>query len=275
MISHDTPLQTFSVDTVTLPAAAEPAEPAIDAPQAGTAVVEPMASQADETASSGGGFISLAGGIIIVLVAVGLAYLWQHLQQLVKDTAALRQSLDRLSSERLSEQNAADGLRQDVATLRQEIDALQRQVERLEARPVSPVEPMPSTDQTRLVSPAAEEFPAKRAAPTAPSVKYASLQAPDAKGVLRFAERTMSDTPSEQKMFELLLDHEAGTGTYRVNMSATRLILQDLLMFKDFVKPFTFSGDAARAKIENVADGHIVRQDGFWVVERLLEVNIS
>lgn len=106
-------------------------------------------------------------------------------------------------------------------------------------------------------------------------IKYATLQSPDENGVLRFSERTMVDSPTAQKMFQIEYDTTTGTGTYRINTAAMNLILGDLQMFKEFVKPFTFSGDSTTAIIKDKIPGKIVKQGAYWLVEELLEISIN
>lgn len=105
-------------------------------------------------------------------------------------------------------------------------------------------------------------------------VKYATLQSPDENGVLRFSERGMVDNPSSQKMFILEIDCASGSGIYRLNPSAMELILADLQMFQDFVKPFSFSGTSSNATIKDKVPGKIIRKGNYWVVEEPLEISI-
>ncbi len=104
--------------------------------------------------------------------------------------------------------------------------------------------------------------------------KYATLQSPDENDILRFSERSMIETPSPQKMFLIEIDTQLGIGTYRINPSAKSLIISDLQMFRDFVKPFTFSGDSVNATIQDKTPGKISKHGNFWVVEELLEIII-
>lgn len=106
-------------------------------------------------------------------------------------------------------------------------------------------------------------------------IKFATLQSPDENGILRFSERSMIENSSPQKMFLVEIDTIRGIGTYRINPSAKNLILGDLQMFRDFVKPFTFSGDSVNATIQDKIPGKISKQGNFWVVEELLEISIN
>lgn len=111
--------------------------------------------------------------------------------------------------------------------------------------------------------------------PTQYQIKFATLQSPDENGILRFSERSMIENSSPQKMFLLEIDTVRGIGTYRINPSAKGLILGDLQMFQDFVKPFNFSGDSINATIQDKVPGKISRQGNFWVVDELLEISIN
>lgn len=106
-------------------------------------------------------------------------------------------------------------------------------------------------------------------------IKFATLQSPDENGILRFSERSMIENASPQKMFLVEIDTIRGIGTYRINPSAKNLILGDLQMFRDFVKPFTFSGDSVNATIQDKIPGKISKQGNFWLVEELLEISIN
>lgn len=85
----------------------------------------------------------------------------------------------------------------------------------------------------------------------------------------------MVESSSPQKMFVLELDMQAGSGTYRVNQDAMRMILDDLQMFKDYVKPFSFSGNPTHAIILDKHLGKVTKQGAYWVVEAPLEMSIS
>lgn len=106
-------------------------------------------------------------------------------------------------------------------------------------------------------------------------IKFATLQSPDENGILRFSERSMIENSSPQKMFLVEIDTIRGIGTYRINPSAKNLILGDLQMFRDFVKPFTFRGDSIDATIQDKTPGRISKQGNYWVVEELLEISIN
>lgn len=106
-------------------------------------------------------------------------------------------------------------------------------------------------------------------------IRYATLQSPDEHGRLRFSERSMSNRPTPEKMFILELDSVKGTGTYRINKEAVPLILNDLQMFHDFVKPFSFSGNPMKAALKDKKEGRIIKSGDFWIVDELLEITIN
>lgn len=84
----------------------------------------------------------------------------------------------------------------------------------------------------------------------------------------------MVDEPSPKKMFLLGINPSTSSGTYRINPSAKKVILGNLQMFKDFVKPFAFFGNPENANIEDKQVGKIKKQGEFWVVEECLEISI-
>lgn len=108
-----------------------------------------------------------------------------------------------------------------------------------------------------------------------PVIKYATLQSPDDQGVLRFSERSMTDDPSPQKMFQVEINPQKGTGIYRINPQAVGFILSDLQMIRDFVKSFRFSGNPATATLVDKEPGKIVKNGSFWIVEEPLEIVIK
>lgn len=106
-------------------------------------------------------------------------------------------------------------------------------------------------------------------------IRYATLQAPDEHGRLRFSERSMSNNPTPEKMFILEIDSMGGTGVYRINPEAVSHILNDLQMFHDFVKPFSFSGNPMKATLKDKKEGRITKSGDFWIVDELLEITIK
>ena len=105
-------------------------------------------------------------------------------------------------------------------------------------------------------------------------IRYATLQAPDANGILRFAERSMSEVVTDQKMFEIELDTATGTGEYRINQSAKSLLLGDLQQLRDFVEPFTTNGNTPAQRIIDVKPGKIHQDGKFWIVDELAIIKI-
>lgn len=105
-------------------------------------------------------------------------------------------------------------------------------------------------------------------------IRYATLQAPDANGTLRFAERSMSEVVTDQKMFEIELDTATGTGEYRINQSAKSLLLGDLQQLRDFVEPFTTNGNTPAQRIIDVKPGKIHQDGKFWIVDELAIIKI-
>ena len=55
----------------------------------------------------------------------------------------------------------------------------------------------------------------------------------------------------------------------------TRMPFGPSSLARDFVKPFTFSGDSVNATIQDKIPGKISKQGNFWVVEELLEISIN
>jgi len=105
-------------------------------------------------------------------------------------------------------------------------------------------------------------------------VRYATLQAPDANGTLRFAERSMTAEVTDQKMFEIELDTATGTGEYRINQSAKSMLLNDLQQLRDFVEPFTTNGNTPAQRIIDVKPGKIHQDGKFWIVDELAIIKI-
>ena len=229
-------------------------QPMIDIRQSEPIVMQPVAEQAAQNES---GLFSVADLFIIALLVAALAFILFYVGKVAKRAKRQIDGIDGRTDMALSE------MKDEIASLRSQIaTGSPRQSVRYE-QPVKGVKTVTLANRESKKKSVSHE------------IRYASMQAPDGNGILRISERSMTTVSSQQKMFELELDMEAGTGVYRVNMDAKPLILQDLLMFKAFVKPFTFSGDVHRATIKNVKDGRIVRQDGFWVVEEPLEVKID
>lgn len=105
-------------------------------------------------------------------------------------------------------------------------------------------------------------------------IKYATLQAPDANGILRFAERSMTDEVTDQKMFEVELDTATGLGTYRINRTAMSLLMNDLQQLREFVEPFTVNGNISAQRIIDDKPGKIHQEGKFWIVDELAKIKI-
>ncbi|MDE5956977.1 MAG: hypothetical protein K2G78_01560 [Muribaculaceae bacterium] len=159
-----------------------------------------------------------------------------------------------------------------IQDLSSRINSLEQRIDNLGARraTVSVAHDIIDNPKHRNVVGNTEISPAK----TSRLVRYATLQAPDENGVLRFAERSMTEISSPEKMFLLEIDSASGTGEYRINPSAMQFILSDLQMFRDFVKPFSFSGNPATASIQDKTYGQIIKSGNYWVVSEKLEISI-
>lgn len=206
---------------------------------------------------------------LLVLLVVG--YLgWKLITSLKQEIDALREKNSDTSARIETLRSELNGLREELALAKRDmlnVSKLQSQRSNNEVvgtRYNENVQVQPAFVHERKI-----EVPG-----TGVYVKYATLQSPDNNGVLRFSERTMVDTPNPQKLFMLELDDTTGRGTYRVNQAAVSSITNDLLLFKDFVKPFSFSGDISDATIQDVRPGTLRKANGHWVVEDLLEIKI-
>ena len=104
-------------------------------------------------------------------------------------------------------------------------------------------------------------------------VFYANAQ--NSRSVVRFVERSMSDTPNSEKMFILNIDANSGQGTYTINPAAEAIILNDLQLFQTFVKPFSFTGSLSNAKIKVKTIGQIKKDGVAWIVTDLLEIDFD
>lgn len=128
--------------------------------------------------------------------------------------------------------------------------------------------------QTGLISGRNSSVSSKTVKPSTCIVRYATLQDPDANGVLRFAERSMSEEASEQKMFELELDTTTGIGTYHINHRAVSMLINDLQQLRDFVEPFTTNGKTSVQGIIDEKPGRIHQEGKFWIVDELAKIKI-
>lgn len=162
----------------------------------------------------------------------------------------------------------------------QTIEKLSNEVQILKSKPESTINSLPCKEIEPVIVPAVRDnknvdVTRENEKQNHLQIKFATLQSPDENGILRFSERSMIENSSPQKMFLVEIDTMRGIGTYRINPSAKSLILCDLQMFRDFVKPFTFSGESVNATIQDKIPGKITKQGNFWVVEELLEISIN
>lgn len=208
------------------------------------------------------------GGNLIAWIGVGLSVCigvlaWRLIDNLKKDVKKLRTYCD-VSKE------TNDKLIMRIDRLNEEINELNQKIVNIRNNvPTRNVETNPHGTHTEY-----ERKQPQKPKKVVTQIRYATLQSPDENGVLRFSERSMVEASSPQKMFLLEIDPSNGTGIYRINPSAMGLIVGDLQMFRDFVKPFTFSGNPMNANIQDKKFGKITKQGNFWVVEEPLEISI-
>jgi uncharacterized protein YoxC len=213
------------------------------------------------TGSSNGlvGWIGIAISIAIGIVA------WKVYVKLTDEIQKIKEDLSNKDAQLSQKLEAIDTLSNEIKSINQSLKSVsQCHSEQIVETSVKECSRTNNTVR-ELVKPQQRQL----------QVKYATLQSPDDNGVLRFSERSMVDTPSSQKMFILEIDSELGSGIYRLNHSAMDLILADLQMFRDFVKPFTFSGSSLNATIKDKVPGKIIRKGSFWVVKEPLEISIN
>lgn len=241
----------------------------IDSIAADTAVIRPnfaltKAVAINDTESSLYYHCIIGGGSLIVVVS--LAYICY------KQIRVLKRHLYNLKK-KFSEQNdSIVGLNEIIQTMRTRLDIIEQN-----ASASSIQIPEPSrrdVKQGATVSAFSKNVSQETVIPTSRIVKYATLQAPDANGVLRFAERSMSDEATEQKMFEVELDTITGTGVYRINHKAISVLLDDLQQLCDFVEPFTMDGNASARNIVNDKPGRIHQEGKFWIVDERAKIRI-
>lgn len=204
----------------------------------------------------------------VAWIGVGLSIcvgvlVWKLFDGLRKDVKKLRNYCD-VSKE------THDKLVQRIDKLNEDINILNQKIVNIRYNaPARVIEP-----DSHNVHMEYEQKQPQKSKKVATQIRYATLQSPDENGVLRFSERSMTESSSPQKMFLLEIDPSTGTGIYRINPSALSLIVGDLQMFRDFVKPFTFSGNPMNANIQDKKFGKITKQGNFWVVEEPLEISI-
>lgn len=260
-----TATQEINIDTIT-PLVQNPIEDSAttsgDSLEVATVAVQsvPTDSIATTDSSSSNGWVGWIGVGLSLVVGI---FAWKVTEKLTKEINSLKKHLSDKEIELTRKLDKIDTLSTELKSVKQSLHSASRQTSSRTVEPtVRPEVPRNVTSETIR--------PAKRHT----LIKYATLQSPDENGVLRFSERSMVDSSSPQKMFMLEIDNESGIGIYRINPSAMSLILADLQMFRDFVKPFTFSGNPLNASVQDKVPGKIIRKGNFWVVEEPLEISI-
>lgn len=228
--------------------------------------VEVIPDSLSTTATDEGGGGSWIGWVDLGLIAC-MGYLIFKIMKQLKELRVKSDMQDKILKE--SEQLIMT-LQKEMESLRNVKRTIAQSAQNPVAQKVTPSQPV---DKNKAYKPQKKEEP--KGMITTVKVKYATLQSPNEKGEVRFAQRSMVDTSSSSKMFVLYIDEQSGTGTYKINPEAMDMILSDLQVFKDFVKPFKFNGDLTRAKIVDKKPGAIVKQGDYWVVSELLEININ
>lgn len=260
-----TATQEINIDTIT-PLVQNPIEDSAttsgDTLEVATVAVQsvPTDSIATTDSSSSNGWVGWIG--VGLSLAVGI-FAWKVTEKLTKEINNLKKHLSDKEIELTRKLDKIDVLSTELKSVKQSLRSESRQTSS------RTVEPTVRPEVNRIV-PNETVRPAKRHT----LLKFATLQSPDENGILRFSERSMVDSSSPQKMFMLEIDNESGMGIYRINPSAMSLILADLQMFRDFVKPFTFSGNPLNASVQDKVPGKIIRKGNFWVVEEPLEISI-
>lgn len=257
--------QEINIDTIT-PLVQNPIEDSAtisgDSIEVATVAVQSVPAESIATAdsSSSNGWVGWIGvGLSLV---VGL-FAWKVTEKLTKEIHNLKQHLSDKEIDLARKLEKIDALSTEIKSVKQSLHSASRQTSTRMIEPT--VRPnVQSNTQREAVKPTKRQS----------LLKYATLQSPDENGILRFSERSMIDSTSPQKMFMLEIDNESGTGIYRINPTAMNLILADLQMFRDFVKPFTFSGNPLNASIQDKVPGKIIRKGNYWVVEEPLEISI-
>ncbi len=245
-------------DSVTAPAAAQPVQQAA----ADTASTVAVTVQPDAATSDSQG-VCLAGWLGVGLsVCVGILA-WKMISDMKKVV--------------IETQSRLAALAKSLKDAKGQINALSSRVEASGSAPRNYTQPQYSAVDTgtvsaQLVHKAEEKKKAQKVPAT--EICFASLQSPDARGVLRFSERSMTTDRTPEKFFMLEINPEAGVGTYRINPDALDLIRGDLQLLGYYVKPFSFNGDSLRAKISDKKPGKIIKRGKFWEVEERLEISI-
>ena len=217
---------------------------------------DPVSAPNSWGAGSSAGWIGLA-----VFVCVGVIA-WRIISSLKKDIEKLKQSIAQLNAEKKNLRDELDALSSSFNSQKLDFESLRKGYSAITQRPNSNPQQVPQR----------KDF---GQAKSAKKVLYATLQSPDENGVLRFSERSMIEKSSSHKLFQVEIDLATGTGIYKINPNAIPMILADLQMLKDFVKPFSFSGNPSTAIIKDKRVGRITKQGSFWIVDEPLEISIS
>lgn len=215
------------------------------------------------TTTEKGGSSGMISFICIGILACICFYIWKILKTISASTQKMQNLL-------VENQNRLKNAEEKIEILNNEIKSLTSKVFSISKSST----PKSINTVIREEQPIYQYTDKKEESFESNQVKFATLQSPDENGILRFSERSMVDSPSSPKMFLLEIDVKRGIGTYKINPSAINLILGDLQMFKDFVKPFTFSGDTNNVTIQDKRPGKISKQGNYWVVDELLEITI-
>lgn len=254
-INTDT-IHPLEQDSVTAPAVAQTAQAAVDTTSTVAVTVQP------DTVTS-----SQQGNCLADWVGVGLSVCvgilaWKLVSGMKKEVSETRRHLAVLAK--------------SLKYAKGRIDALSSHVEALDSTPRDYSQQYSAVDtgvvSTRMVHKAEPNMKVQKSPAT--EIRFASLQSPDAQGVLRFSERTMTAGKTPDKFFMLEINQEEGVGTYRINPDALDLIRGDLQLLGYYVKPFSFNGDPMKAKITDKKPGKITKRGKFWEVEERLEISI-
>lgn len=251
--------QSVSDTTMIVPISSE-ATTVVPSDAYATTQAEPTGTTPSVGGGSVVGWVGLAASVCVGFIA------WKMITAMRKEIDSLKKSINELNAERNNLRKEFEILSSSFKSQKLDFETMRKGFSAVTHRSTAP---QPSDQR--------QERSKKEPVKSQPSIQilYATLQSPDANGVLRFSERSMTETPSPQKLFQIEIDTAAGTGIYKLNPNAMSAIKHDLQLVKDFVKPFTFSGDIASATIKDKRVGRLSRQGNFWVVDEPLEISIS
>lgn len=209
-------------------------------------------------------------GVFVVVFALFLFF--------YKQVNSLMWRLKEISKKITEQNNIINRQNKSLETLRNRLDKLELNAE---AKPASKVKlsatktrTEPEQKQKTIAATDIKSIDPEPEIQSTRIIKYATLQAPDANGTLRFAERSMTEEVTDQKMFEVELDTITGTGTYRINQTAKSLIMSDLQQLSEFVEPFTINGNTSAQRIIDEKPGKIHQEGKFWIVDELARIKI-